>query len=174
MTVISTTLDLLRRPTEEITSEGYSAEQKTPCVPTCSATAVLSWRHEHTHGRSSCMANPISVGWHAVKTDLDTRPRCHQGTSRGTGFWDGKQVDTGLVLLRWSRILLNTMNAGEPDYWVMSSYSLETSLKPRVQYPLCGLWTCHDLSSTLVSSFCRLKTSLPFKTEGASPPGSFS
>lgn len=162
--VISTTLDLLRRPTEEITSEGYSAEQKTPSVPTCSATAVLSWRHEHTHGRSSCMANPITVGWHAVKADLDTLPRCHQGTSRRTGFWDRKQVDTGLVFLRWSLILVNTMKEGELDCWVASSYSLETSLRPRVKFPLCGPWTCHDLSSTLVSPFHRLKTSLPFKT----------
>lgn len=42
MTVISTTLDPLGRPTEEITSEGFAAEQKTPLVPTRSAAAVLS------------------------------------------------------------------------------------------------------------------------------------
>lgn len=35
VTAISTTLDLLRRPTEEIASEGYSVKQKTPPILTC-------------------------------------------------------------------------------------------------------------------------------------------
>lgn len=87
------------------------------------------------------LKTPITMRWHSVETDVDTLPGCQRGTGSGMSFWDGKQVDSGLGSLHWSRILVSMMKAGEPDYQVTSSYSLEGSLPSGSGFssPLCNL-----------------------------------
>lgn len=79
MTALSTTLDLLRRPTEEIASEDYSARQKILrfshawCSPEDSSPATLE----------AAVWQPITVGQHSMETDLGMLPGCYQESSIG-------------------------------------------------------------------------------------------
>lgn len=79
VTAFSTTLDLLRRPTEEIASEDYSARQKILrfshawCSPEDSSPATLE----------AAVWQPVTVGQHSMETDLGMLPACYQESSIG-------------------------------------------------------------------------------------------
>lgn len=84
------------------------------------------------------LKTPITMRWHSVETDLDTLPGCQLGTGSGMSFWDGKQGDSGLGSLHWSRILVSLHHEGRRA-WLPSNFILFSrgflTLRLRVQLP---------------------------------------